>query len=1253
MNNILKEIKNYNPNKGKVLINTHSNLNYQAGDVIYISNLINILTKQNIKVLLTSKYDIGKNFMRNIDNQKLLEVKKINFNELVNFIDKRERKLGLIIIRNHIILDRLKNQQWLEKTILYGLDIHLEGIKKIENYKRIWVQSEDIKKQYIENGIKEEKLEVIEPLVYKYDFNLPERNDNEIHLIYAGTLRDEENILEILEEFKKIHEERPDVKLKIVYGKIMGNKDFQNKIKKHIEEGIKGCEFKYNLSHRDTCYEIATSDIGICWRKKGWGENGEISTKVKEYKMYELEIYNKIISIKKSLYIDYKRKRKNELVMIKNIENGLFSPRPENFEYEKMIIPKWEEDNKFSNTWHLHNHSLEWLIPFINEKKYKFVEKIIIDWISNNPDNSKNKFSWYDHVVSMRIKVLVNFLLSCKSTDYYNEIFQSICKHCDFLCDLNNHPNNNHSLYMFISIIVANISLNIPNGNYLLKIAKMGIYKFIYTYYSTNNIHLEQSPQYHLFVTRNIMRLLLFLKNNHKIKIFDQNFINMMKQKNLNYKMFVRPDNNLPLIGDTQMLNDNVDDELNNIDYLYKTIYNEKLKNDNNTLFCKDSGYFIYKSEKMHLTFKCNSFYSAHYHNDGLSFTLFNYGIDWLVDSGMLNYNEKDKDRIYIRSAKAHNLVIFNDEEHETPNNNFESKYDCNLNNYYVTTKMTSKKFIHERKINIENECITLNDNLKANNQGFFTQLFHVHPEISIKKIDNGVILNHNIISLVIKQRSICTIDIIDGIYSTNYNKKISIKTIKFNSPKVNIYNFDTHFYFIPKYANHNDFLKFNNKIEDIFFRTDEILGDINIPKNINNYNQGKRKILYLVHTSLPIHTSGYTIRTHNIIKNLRKKNIDIRVMTRLNYPWLMDKCFNVDNLKKYEGIKNIKEVDDWVSFNYYDVEYIFVKNNEYKNDLQYFKKYASKVLEYIINNNITILHSASSFVNGIQGTIIKKFIPVKTIFEIRGLWEYTKVYEENISKESKTFLKLKFYETYASKNSDLCLTLSNGLKGELINRGIDEKKIKLFENGINSDINTKKNNLVSKFNLNNKFIIGYIGSLATYEGIDVLIKSVHKINIDKIHLLIVGDGKEYDNLNILVNQLKIQNKVTFTGKVNKDIAIQFYNSIDLSVFPRYKTDVTDIVAPLKPMEAMVYKIPIILSDVNITFEYVKDKINGLIFESGNVDDLTKKILKIYNNKEFYNELAQNEYNWVTKNRNWDILTNKLIEYYDEITLDK
>ena len=175
----------------------------------------------------------------------------------------------------------------MNKTTIYGLDIHLNAIKNLNNkFNKLWTQSHKLKQLFIENGVKEDKIIIKEPIAYKYDFNIPERNDNEIHFIYCGTLRDEENILEIIQEFEKIHLERPEVVLKIVYGKIHGTKEFTEKVNKYIKEGVKGITFKHNLSHKDACYEIATSDIGICWRKNGWGDNGEVSTKVKEYEMY-------------------------------------------------------------------------------------------------------------------------------------------------------------------------------------------------------------------------------------------------------------------------------------------------------------------------------------------------------------------------------------------------------------------------------------------------------------------------------------------------------------------------------------------------------------------------------------------------------------------------------------------------------------------------------------------------------------------------------------------------------------------------------------------------------------------------------------------------------------------------------------------------------------------------------------------------------------------------------------------------------
>ena len=266
----------------KILLNSHINLNNIAGDSIWQSNLINKFHCDNNYINIVTKYKlVNRRFEENIEKE-MYEINCVN--NIVQYIDENHDKYDEIIIRNHEILDYIRNKTWLNKTIFYGLDVHIEGISHLK-YKKIWTQSELLKEKYIEKGIPEDKIEITPPIGYKYNFYLPEKNDSEIRLIYCGTLRDEENILEIIEEFQKIHVENPKVKLKIVYGKINGNKDFNDKVNAYIKHGVKGLTFKHNLSHRDACYEIATSDIGICWRKNGWGDNGEVSTKVKEYEM--------------------------------------------------------------------------------------------------------------------------------------------------------------------------------------------------------------------------------------------------------------------------------------------------------------------------------------------------------------------------------------------------------------------------------------------------------------------------------------------------------------------------------------------------------------------------------------------------------------------------------------------------------------------------------------------------------------------------------------------------------------------------------------------------------------------------------------------------------------------------------------------------------------------------------------------------------------------------------------------------------
>ncbi len=123
-----------------------------------------------------------------------------------------------------------------------------------------------------------------------YNFNLIKRTDAKIRMIYCGILCDEENTLEIIEEFIKFYSDRDEVNLKFVYGSIEGNKEFTQKINKFINDGVKGITFKHNLTHKDMCYEVATSDIGICWSKNSSVINGDVFIKENVYEFYGLQL---------------------------------------------------------------------------------------------------------------------------------------------------------------------------------------------------------------------------------------------------------------------------------------------------------------------------------------------------------------------------------------------------------------------------------------------------------------------------------------------------------------------------------------------------------------------------------------------------------------------------------------------------------------------------------------------------------------------------------------------------------------------------------------------------------------------------------------------------------------------------------------------------------------------------------------------------------------------------------------------------
>ena len=327
-----------------------------------------------------------------IDLNKDLKFIKDDIDAFQHYIEKGYLQHRQTTIKEQTIInDRVEitdngeiNNKWLQILTNNISSIVTSKIKEEE--KQLVSKSKPQEEKQLVSKSKSQEEE--KQLLSKYDFKLPSRNDNQMRLIYCGNLRDEENILEIIDEFQKIHANNPKIVLTIVYDKICNSTvEFTNKINNYIKNGVSGITFKHNLNHRDSCYEIAISDIGICWHK-----NGEYSTKVREYENYNLPIINskQIFDIfyKKSLYVfaSFEKtsgyfQRTLHILSEKNDLLGCYNP---------FNLPI--KENKFDDN----NNNI--IVHFTRNKFLHLIKILTIKTIIL-PSNFKNFHSLYDNLL--------------------------------------------------------------------------------------------------------------------------------------------------------------------------------------------------------------------------------------------------------------------------------------------------------------------------------------------------------------------------------------------------------------------------------------------------------------------------------------------------------------------------------------------------------------------------------------------------------------------------------------------------------------------------------------------------------------------------------------------------------------------------------------------------------------------------------------------------------------------------------------
>ena len=397
-------------------------------------------------------------------------------------------------------------------------------------------------------------------------------------------------------------------------------------------------------------------------------------------------------------------------------------------------------------------------------------------------------------------------------------------------------------------------------------------------------------------------------------------------------------------------------------------------------------------------------------------------------------------------------------------------------------------------------------------------------------------------------------------------------------------------------------------------------------------------KILFIT-DNFPPEVNAPATRTYEHCKRWlqRDKNIQITILT----------CFpNFPHGKVYKGYKNklyqkenidgIEVIRVW--------SYITANKGFIKRILDYVSFALMAFLVGLFQKYDVIIATSPQFFTTWSGWGLSKIKRKPWVFELRDLWPES-IKTVGAIKQSSIINFLEKIELKLYKDSAKVISVTNSFKENLISRGIDANKIEVVTNGSNISLfyeREKNKELLQKLNLENKFIIGYIGTHGLAHSLDFIVKSISKISDNNIHFLFIGDGAVKEKIVNLSKELKLTN-ITFLEPVSKDEVPDYLSICDVSLAPLKKSDTFKTVIPSKIFEAAAMKKPTLLG-VEGEAKSIIEKYNaGLCFEPENEKDFLDKIYKI-KSEILYNKL-QNGCEKLAKDFDRNYLADRMLNY--------
>jgi PEP-CTERM/exosortase A-associated glycosyltransferase len=397
-------------------------------------------------------------------------------------------------------------------------------------------------------------------------------------------------------------------------------------------------------------------------------------------------------------------------------------------------------------------------------------------------------------------------------------------------------------------------------------------------------------------------------------------------------------------------------------------------------------------------------------------------------------------------------------------------------------------------------------------------------------------------------------------------------------------------------------------------------------------------KILHILDHSIPLH-SGYTFRTRSILKQQRVLG------------W---ETVHVTSGKHTLDSAPVESVEEFLFYRT-PAKSSFLDKLPLLNQLSIIDQLTKRVCEVIEETKPDILHAHSPALTGVAALRAGKKYGIPVVYECRGFWEDAAVDHGTCKEDGVRYKLTRALETYVFKNANAVTTICEGLRKDIVGRGIANEKITVIPNAVDIDkfsvITHSDQALTEKLQLQDKKVLGFIGSFYAYEGLLLLLDALPEMisNNPDIRLLLVGGGPQNDLIESKIKSLNLEQYVVTTGRVPHTEVQSYYSLVDIFIYPRLAMRLTELVTPLKPLEAMAQGKLVVASDVGGHKELIDDGKTGRLFKAGDKQDLARVVLEMLEQTDDWDSFKQQGRKYVEEQRNWPVSVGQYQHVYPKI----